>query len=49
VGGNKPVNYVTNVVFPAPFGPNNPNNSPLCTLKHMFLFAIFGALPFTPG
>jgi hypothetical protein len=49
VGGYKPVSYVTKVVLPAPFGPNKPNNSPLFILRHIFLLAIFGALPFTPG
>lgn len=37
------------MVFPAPFGPNNPNISPLFTLKDIFLFAILGSLPLTPG
>jgi len=49
VGGYSPVNYVIKVVFPAPFGPNKPNNSPFSIFKQIFLFAIFGGRPFTPG
>lgn len=49
VGLNIPVNIEIRVVFPAPFGPSKPNNSPLLTLRHIDLFAIFGGLLLNPG
>jgi len=49
VGRITPNKIFKSVVFPAPLGPNKPKISPLLTLNEIFLFAIFGGIPLTPG